>query len=696
MKKSIRGWLFLSALLAAVACFALATGSAAAHPDCEEDSKEIECLEHEFGSFDLGEELTDEQPGSPVGDAVGTFESSPNMTALGYSARNVPFSGPGNGQFNSDLAFQGNLAYQGTYAGFRVIDVSDPANPVQLHNDTSCSVGGGQGDVVVYGNILVRAWDAPVTSANAATASCGGQLVGVGFEGVHIFDVSNPKSPVLVKRIRMASTGSGPVLPGGSFTSGCGSHTLSLVPDVARGNVYVYSSASSTACTGVDIIRIPLTSPGDAGLLRRVSSGNTAAGLGPARACHDTTIITGTANLVSCAGGNGFSMYRFDPSLSPGAAGGIENPTLLYSRPVTGVTIGHSSAFSNDGKILIYGHEPGGGSAARCQTTSTVVERSLYFFDALTNTQLGTLVQPRPQTATENCTWHNFNVVPTNRAHVAVVGSYQMGITVIDFTDPANAQQIAYADPAPLASTLVLGGDWSTYWHNGKIYESDIRRGLMVWDLDDRRVKGAKTLALSNPQTQELVFDLDRTKPRVVSGLPASIGLGKSVAAAYTCVDDQGPETSGIFSCTGSIAVGGNLDSSSVGTKTLTVTAEDGAGNVTTATFTYEVIWDRFSGFLRPIGESENSGSAGQAVPVKFTLGADYGLNVIAEGYPRTKACGAADDTAVAAVAVETLGYFDGQYKWTWKTDKAWSGTCRELIVKLADNTIHRATYRFK
>ena len=686
-------WLaLLPGVVAAIVLMTIGAAPALAHPDCPhaEDSKEVECNQEGEG-YELGQELTDVTPGAPVGDAVGTFEYSANMTPLGYSARNVPFTGTGSSLFNSDLAFQGNLAYQGTYAGFRVIDISDPTNPIQLHNEISCSVAGGQGDVVVWGNILVRAWDAPVSAGNAATAGCGGQLAGQGFEGVHIFDIADPQSPVLLTKIRMSSTSSsgssGPVLPGGTYTTGCGSHTLSLVPDTARGNVYVYSSGSSGTCTGIDIIRVPLADPAAAGLIRRA---------GASRQCHDTTIIMGTVNLASCAGGNGLSVLSFDPALSPEAAGGLENPTLLWSKPITGVSIGHSSAFSNDGKTLIFGHEPGGGSAAQCQATSTVVNRTLFFFDPLTGDQTGAFVQPRPQTSNENCTWHNFNVVPTNRAHVAVVGSYQMGITAIDFTDPANIQQIAYADPARLSTTgIVLGGDWSTYWYNGKIYESDIRRGLMVWDLDDRRVQGAKIQSRSNPQTQSLVFDLDRTKPRISSGLPAVTGIGSSVAASYSCVDDQGAETSGIYSCTGTVADGAALDTSTVGTNSFTIRAEDGAGNVEEKTFTYEVIWDRYAGFFRPLGD-ENARKAGSAAPVKFSLGADYGLGVLADGYPKSKACGAADSTAVPTAASEPLSFEAGQYKYVWKTDKAWAGTCRQLIVQLRDNTVHRATFNLK
>lgn len=674
-------------LVGALVVLAAGAGPAAAHPECEEESLLAECVEHDYEGMQLGDEVTDEAPGAPVGDAVSTFAFSPSMTALGFSARNVPYSGTGSSLFNSDLAFQGNLAYQGTYAGFRVIDVSDPTNPVQLHNETSCSTAGGQGDVVVFGDLLVRAWDAPVSAANANTASCGGQLAGLGFEGVHLFDISDPKAPVLIKQIRMAQLLSGPVADGGSYLSGCGSHTLSLVPDAGRGNLYVYSSASSASCTGIDIIRVPIARPQDAAIVRQAPAG---------RQCHDTSIITGTVNRVACAGGNGFSVLKFDPELDPSAPGGIEQPAMVYSRPVTGVSIGHSASFSNDGRIVIFGHEPGGGSQAQCQATSSQVNRTLFFYETDAPNELGRFVQPRPQTSTENCTWHNFNVVPTNRAHIGVAGSYQMGITAFDFTDPAHVEQIAFADPAPLSSSsLVLGGDWSTYWYNGKIYESDIRRGLIVWDLDDRRVQGAKRLGRSNPQTQELVFGLDRAEPRVVSNLPASIGIGSSVPAAYSCVDDQGGETSGVHSCIGSIAVGDDLDSSTVGTKTLTVRAEDGAGNVETATLTYEVIWDQYQGFFRPVADWSTP-TAGNTVPVKFSLGGDYGLDVIAGDYPQSKLCDTADPTAIATTAAQPLVYENGQYTYSWKTEKSWKGQCRELIVKLADNTVKRQTFRFR
>jgi hypothetical protein len=88
-----------------------------------------------------------------------------------------------------------------------------------------------------------------------------------------------------------------------------------------------------------------------------------------------------------------------------------------------------------------------------------------------------------------------------------VSGNYQSGISVVDFTNPAAATELAFADPAPLVDPnpprgIELGGDWSTYWYNGTIYESDITRGLLTWRLNHPLVANARTVSHSNPQTQ--------------------------------------------------------------------------------------------------------------------------------------------------------------------------------------------------
>jgi hypothetical protein len=412
--------------------------------------------------------------GSTVSEAVSTFTYTQNMHPMGFSAREntiSPFTA------NSDLAFWGRTAYHGNYDGFRILDITEPDNPVELIDYRGCA--GNQGDVIVWDNILVRSWNSPAPTG----ATCGGEPVPQGWEGVHVFDVSDPQNPTLLA----------------SVETGCGSHTATGVPDLANNRLLVYNSPSSGACPGIDIIEVPLADPANASYLRFEPAG---------RSCHDTGVILGDVNLAACAGGNGFTVWSLDPALG----GSLEDPLQLYSRSITGVTIGHSAAFTWDGEVLIFGHEPGGGGQARCQETSSIVDRSLYFFEARTGTLLSTFLHPRPQTNLENCTWHNYNIVPTDKRYVLVSGNYQSGISVVDFTNPANAFEVAFADPAPLSSeTLILGGDWSTYWYNGWIYESDITRGLIVWKLSDKVVAGAMKFDHLNPQTQLISFPFKGT-----------------------------------------------------------------------------------------------------------------------------------------------------------------------------------------
>lgn len=416
---------------------------------------------------------------SSVGDAVSTFDYTQNMHPLGFSAREntvTPFTA------NSDIAFWGNYAFHGNYDGFRIVDISAPANPVEVIDYRECA--GNQGDVIVWGNILVRSWNSPAPTG----ATCDGEPVVAsvfpgGWEGLHIFDISNPNDPDLVA----------------SIETECGSHTATGVPDLANDRLLIYNSPSSSACPGIDIVEVPLSDPASARYLRFEPAG---------RSCHDTGVILGDVKLAVCAGGNGFTVWSLDAS----SGGSLEDPMQLYSRTITGVSVGHSASFTWDGAVLIFGHEPGGGAQARCQATSSVTDRSLFFFEARTGTLLGSFVHPRPQTNFENCTWHNYNVVPTDKRYVLVAGNYQSGISVVEFTNPATAQEIAFADPAPLSSTnLILGGDWSSYWYDGRIYESDITRGFLVWDLSDNVVAGAKKFGHLNPQTQEISFPFKGT-----------------------------------------------------------------------------------------------------------------------------------------------------------------------------------------
>jgi len=72
----------------------------------------------------------------------------------------------------------------------------------------------------------------------------------------------------------------------------------------------------------------------------------------------------------------------------------------------------------------------------------------------------------------------------------------------VDFTDAASTDTLGFSDPPPLTPPQ-LGGAWSSHWYFGRIYESDITRGLNVFRFSGRETGGALRLDHLNPQTQE-------------------------------------------------------------------------------------------------------------------------------------------------------------------------------------------------
>ena len=91
---------------------------------------------------------------------------------------------------------------------------------------------------------------------------------------------------------------------------------------------------------------------------------------------------------------------------------------------------------------------------------------------------------PAAQGDTENCVAHNGSLIPVPGRDIEAQAWYQGGISVVDFTDPAQPFEIAYFDRGPIdPNMLVLGGEWSAYWYNGYIYGSEIARGLDVFEL---------------------------------------------------------------------------------------------------------------------------------------------------------------------------------------------------------------------
>jgi len=442
---------------------------------------------------------------------VESFVYTKNLHPQGFSPMGntaSPFTA------NTDLAFQGKLAFQGHYNGFRIINIASPANPREI-SFTECA--GNQGDVVVYGDILVRSWNSPAL----AGATCDGEPVPMGFEGLHIFDIGSVRDPELIGSVEIGARAE-------ADAAGCGSHTVTAVPDPDNDRLVIYNQSGGTCgagATSVHVFEIPLDDPSNPTTPEPIA-------LTDAGGCHDSGVILGDANLMACASGPAANVYDIGDNEFPG--GSLTDPVPLYRVSEPGVGTGgnwHSAAFTWDGEVLILGWEPGGGARPECEATDPDVKKSWFFYDAQTGAKLGEYALPRPQTSAENCTIHNYNVVPTDKRYVLVGGNYQAGISVVDFTDPANAVEVAFADPAPLMPTQ-LGGDWSTYYYNGRIYQSDITRGLLVWNLSGKWDAGARRLPYLNPQTSEFTLGSRITRiPRP----PDEPGCRRSWAARATC-----------------------------------------------------------------------------------------------------------------------------------------------------------------
>jgi hypothetical protein len=428
-------------------------------------------------------------------------ESTRNLHALGHSPHPAQFFGVDAAvrEISSDIAFWGKYAIHGNYDGFRIVDISAPGNP-KLVSHPRCN--GDQGDIYVWEHIVVRSWNSPAPDGR----HCMGEPVPVGFEGVHIFDISDPANPSLITSVEFSAAGA----TERGTADGCGSHTVTGVPDLENGRLIVYSNNSSGAnrpvCDAIDIIEVPLGDPAAASHIGYVPL--VGGSLGSNNGCHDAGVILGDVNLLACASGHAANVF----SIGAPRGGTLENPLWLYNVEEADdegnmVGIGgrwHSAAFTWDGQVLILGWEPGGGAAPRCRSVDADIFKSKFFYDANTGEKIGQWVLPRPQDGEgENCTVHNYNILPLRSGrYVAVGGHYQAGTWVVDFTDPANAVTVAFSDPDPI-TPVNLGGAWSTYGYNGFIYESEIQSGLNVFRLSDRVTAGEIRLTHLNPQTQE-------------------------------------------------------------------------------------------------------------------------------------------------------------------------------------------------
>jgi len=200
--------------------------------------------------------------------------------------------------------------------------------------------------------------------------------------------------------------------------------------------------------------------------------------------------------------------------------------------------------------------------------------------------------------------------------------------------------------------------------------------------------------------TQVTVTVADTTPPTITA--PADVTVHPTTGQFSAPVTYALPAATDTVS---SVAVTCTPASGSVfplGTTTVTCTATDEAGNSAQVQFQVNV---RFvtAGFFQPVRMNElNVVKAGSSVPLKFSLGGDWGLDILAVGAPSSTPVSCSALTPVGgAQPTDTAGgsslsYGDGQYMYVWKTHASWAGTCRTVSVTLRDGSVIQAAFRFR
>jgi len=463
-----------------------------------------------------------------------TLISTTGKAAVFDSVRGLTF-------VNSDLAFRGSHVVIGNFAGFSIYDVSNPAKPALL-SAVECITS--QGDPSIVGTLLFVSAEG---GGNRKDCAKGGVKDGADhMTGVRIYDIANPRMPRLVKNVETCK----------------GSHTHTVVPSPTDRNVvYLYVSGQQGArpatelagCRNgsspadeanslfrLDIIKVPLNRPQDAEVISgaRIFTGLSAAparggravaaraiagadsammaemrSAGP-RNCHDVTAYPAMNLLAGACGSYGLLVDIANP----------EKPVRLDAVADTNFSLWHTAVFSNDGSKVVFTDEWGGGTSPNCQAihplemggnTTLVIGADRKF------TQHAYFKIPTAQGANENCVSHNGSLVPVPGRDIMVQGWYQGGIDVIDFTDADKPIEIGYFDRGPVDAPATdgaansrtrgtIGGSWGAYWYNGRIYSSEMARGLDILELVSGPMLSANEIAAAklvqwsefNPQSQ--------------------------------------------------------------------------------------------------------------------------------------------------------------------------------------------------
>jgi hypothetical protein len=252
---------------------------------------------------------------------------------------------------------------------------------------------------------------------------------------------------------------------------------------------------------------------------------------------------------------------------------------------------------------------------------------------------------------------------------------------------------------------LELGG--SNVTEDGTEAEAnpDTDGAVVVYDADRAGDREIAWLPVGGGAEQVLTMAGVQYQPSVSAGIVAfeSVSSGDPAADLFICEI----ATNRLFQVTNSVGVDETLNDVFVlpsgVVRVVWAEGPPGSRDVRGADLVLPPVGPSYSfgGLLAPVDPlpTLNSMKAGAAVPVKFSLGGDFGLDILASGYPKSQTV-ACDSTAPVNGVEQTLSAggsgltYDassGLYTYVWKTDKAWTGTCRQLVLRFAEAGRHNS-----
>jgi hypothetical protein len=285
-------------------------------------------------------------PDPRVGLRAGLFDAAEaawNMRLISTTRPSEKFAGI----TNSDLAFTGNYAIQGSYGGYQVWDISNPRQPTLT---TAFVCPASQSDVSVYRNLLFVSGEGLSGRIDCGTEGVKDTVSADRLRGVRIFDISDIRHPRNVGNVQTCR---------GSHT-----HTLLVDPKDPE-NVYIYISGSSgvrspselkgcssaapdqdanSALFRIEVIKVPLAHPERAAIVSspRIFNGLVA----PARHAEAPEDMAAARRMVAAAKARGAytAMVHGEESVAPNGYVHQLLDSMVQARHGRGAPTGADSA----------------------------------------------------------------------------------------------------------------------------------------------------------------------------------------------------------------------------------------------------------------------------------------------------------------------------------------------------------------